>query len=80
MSPFSHYPPQRVTTLLTSTVLPGLELFISGIIHYVPFCTWPLPLDLSHVVSRGALGRFVFFTEKYPPHESAPAFLPCGRV
>lgn len=35
--PFSHAPPLRVTILLVSTILSRLELFINGIIRYVPF-------------------------------------------
>lgn len=45
ITPFSHSPPLRVTILLASTILSGLELFINGIIHYVPFQMWLLLLD-----------------------------------
>lgn len=44
--PFSHTPPLRVTILLVSTILSRLELFINGIIRYVPFRIWLLPFDV----------------------------------
>ena len=56
MTSLSHSPPLRVTILLASTILSGLELSINGIIHYVLFQMWLLPLAFLSAVTLCHMG------------------------